>query len=74
MKSDPTISPAEPADANSTGTAAAAVITAYERRMAHEIKHPVFGYRVNYCRALDVQARLLAAHCEIPEYAPFTTR
>ena len=53
-----------------------AVITAYERRMAHEIKHPVFGYRVNYRRALDVQARLLAAHLtgEIPEYTAFTTR
>lgn len=53
-----------------------AVISAYERRMAHEIKHPVFGYRVNYRRALDVQARLLAAHLtgEIPEYTPFTTR
>lgn len=52
------------------------VITAYERRMAHEIKHPVFGYRVNYRRAIDVQARLLAAHLtgEIPEYTPFTTR
>jgi CRISP-associated protein Cas1 len=53
-----------------------AVISAYERRMAHEIKHPVFGYRVSYRRALDVQARLLAAHLtdEIPDYTPFTTR
>lgn len=52
------------------------VIAAYERRMAHEIKHPVFGYRVSYRRALDVQARILAAHLteEIPEYTPFTTR
>lgn len=52
------------------------VIAAYERRMAHEIKHPVFGYRVNYRRAIDVQARILAAHLtgEIPEYTPFTTR
>jgi CRISPR-associated protein Cas1 len=53
-----------------------AVITAYERRMAHEIKHPVFGYRVNYRRALDVQARILAAHLtgDLPAYTPFTTR
>ena len=53
-----------------------AVISAYERRMSHEIKHPVFGYRVNYRRALDVQSRLLAAHLtgEIPHYTPFTTR
>lgn len=53
-----------------------AVINAYERRMAHEIKHPVFGYRVNYRRALDVQGRILAAYLtgELPEYTPFTTR
>ena len=53
-----------------------AVLSAYERRMAQEIKHPVFGYRVNYRRALDVQARLLAAHLtgELPEYTAFTTR
>ncbi|GEL17533.1 CRISPR-associated endonuclease Cas4/Cas1 [Pseudonocardia asaccharolytica] len=53
-----------------------AAISAYERRMSHEIKHPVFGYRVNYRRALDVQARLLAAHLtgELPEYTAFTTR
>lgn len=53
-----------------------AVIAAYERRMNHEIKHPVFGYRVTYRRALDVQARILAAHLtgETPVYTPFTTR
>ncbi len=53
-----------------------AVLSAYERRMAQEIKHPVFGYRVNYRRALDVQARILAAHLtgELPEYTAFTTR
>lgn len=53
-----------------------AVINAYERRMAHEIKHPVFGYRVSYRRALDVQGRILAAHLtgELDAYTPFTTR
>jgi len=53
-----------------------AVIAEYERRMGHEVKHPVFGYRVTYRRALDVQARLLAAHLtgETDEYTPFTTR
>lgn len=53
-----------------------AVLTAYERRMAGEIKHPVFGYRVSYRRALEVQARILAAHLtrELDEYTPFTTR
>ena len=52
------------------------VLTAYERRMSHEIRHPVFGYRVNYRRAIDVQARILGAHLsgELSEYTPFTTR
>lgn len=52
------------------------VIRAYERRMSHEIKHPLFGYRVSYRRAIDVQARLLAAHLlgEIDDYTPFVTR
>lgn len=53
-----------------------AVLRAYERRMDHEIVHPQFGYTVNYRRALDVQARMLAGHLlgEIPEYQPFVTR
>jgi CRISPR-associated protein Cas1 len=53
-----------------------AVISAYERRMSHEIKHPVFGYRVTYRRALEIQARLLGAQLvgETPAYTPFTTR
>jgi len=52
------------------------VIRAYERRMSHEIKHPLFGYRVSYRRAVDVQARLLAAHLlgELDDYTPFVTR
>lgn len=53
-----------------------AVMSAYERRMASEIRHPVFGYQVSYRRVLEVQARLLAAYMlnDIPEYTPFTTR
>lgn len=52
------------------------VIAAYERRMDQEIRHPVFGYRVNYRRALNVQGRMLAAHLtgELLDYSPFTTR
>lgn len=44
--------------------------------MANEIKHPTFGYRVSYRRAIEVQGRLLAAHFlgEVPDYVPFTTR
>jgi CRISPR-associated protein Cas1 len=51
-------------------------LRAYERRMSQQIKHPVFGYRVSYRRALEVQCRLLAAHLlgEIDEYSPMVTR
>jgi CRISP-associated protein Cas1 len=45
------------------------LIAAFERRLATEITHPVFGYRVSYRRLLEVQARLLGRHLagEIPE-------
>jgi CRISPR-associated endonuclease Cas1/CRISPR-associated protein Cas4 len=45
------------------------LIAAFERRMATEITHPVFGYRLSYRRVLEVQARLLGRHLmgEIPE-------
>lgn len=53
-----------------------AVLTAYERRLGHELTHPVFGYKITYRRVLEVQARLLAAHLmgEVPEYVPVVTR
>lgn len=53
-----------------------AFLAAYERRLDHEITHPVFGYKVTYRRAMDVQARLLAAYLtgEVDEYVPFMTR
>lgn len=53
-----------------------AVIAAYERRMTTELTHPVFGYRTSYRRALEIQARLLAALLlgDTPEYRPLTTR
>lgn len=53
-----------------------AALRAYERRLDHEITHPHFGYRVTYRRALEVQARMLAAHLvgELPSYIPFVTR
>jgi CRISPR-associated protein Cas1 len=49
---------------------------AYERRMQHLITHPIFDYKVSYRRALELQARLLAAVCtgELPTYPPFLTR
>ena len=48
----------------------------YERRMAQEITHPVFGYRVSYRRVLELQARLLSRYLfgEIPVYPVFITR
>ncbi len=51
-------------------------ITAFERRMSHEVTHPLFGYRISYRRLLELQARLLARHLlgEISEYPNFTTR
>lgn len=53
-----------------------AVLTAYERRLDVEIRHPVFGYRVSYRRLLEVQTRILAAAVldEIPSYTPIVTR
>ena len=36
-----------------------ALITAYERRVTHEFRHPVFGYRVTWRRAMEVQARMV---------------
>lgn len=53
-----------------------AVLRAYERRLDHEITHPHFGYQVTYRRAMEVQARMLAAHLlsELPQYTPFVTR
>ena len=53
-----------------------AVLRAYERRLASEVTHPRFGYRVSYRRVMEVQARLLAAVLlgEIAEYPAFVTR
>jgi CRISPR-associated protein Cas1 len=52
------------------------VLLAYERRLGHLARHPLFGYRTTYRRAFEVQARLLGAWLlgEIPTYRPFTTR
>jgi CRISPR-associated protein Cas1 len=52
------------------------VIKAWERRMATHIKHPMFGYQVSYRRAVELQARILAARLtgELPSYQPLVTR
>lgn len=49
---------------------------AYERRVRQEVTHPLFGYKLDYRRVLQVQARLLARAVtgEIPSYPGFQTR
>lgn len=51
-------------------------IQAYEKRLAQEVLHPVFGYRVSYRRVLELQARLLTRFLlgEIDQLPPFKTR
>jgi CRISPR-associated protein Cas1 len=51
-------------------------IAAFERRLSHEITHPLFGYRLSYRRLLELQARLLGRFLlgELDEYPNFTTR
>lgn len=53
-----------------------AFLAAYERRLAQEITHPVFGYRISYRRVFEIQARLLARTIlgEIPELPAFRPR
>jgi CRISPR-associated protein Cas1 len=53
-----------------------AFFRAYEQRMDTLVTHPLFGYRVNYRRVLEIQARLLARVLtgEIGAYPVFTTR
>ena len=48
----------------------------FEQRMDSLIIHPVFGYKVSYRRAIELQFRILARVLtgEIPEYIPFMTR
>lgn len=53
-----------------------AVIRAWERRMSTQVRHPTFGYAVSYRRAIELQARILAACLigEFPQYEPLVTR
>lgn len=48
----------------------------FEERLLEEIQHPYFGYRTNYRRCIELQARLLAKFLsgEIPEYLPLNVR
>lgn len=53
-----------------------AFIGAFERRLSHEVTHPLFGYQVSYRAVLELQARLLGRHLlgELDEYPNFITR
>ena len=61
---------------NLTRAGRTAVLRAYERRLAQEIHHPLFGYRASWRRVIDIQARLLGRHLlgETPCYRPIETR
>ena len=51
-------------------------ISTFERRLGHEVVHPLFAYRVSYRRLMEMQARLFGRYLlgELPEYPNFTTR
>ncbi len=53
-----------------------AFFRAYEQRMDTLVTHPLFGYRLNYRRMLEIQTRLLARVVtgEMTKYPVFTTR
>jgi CRISP-associated protein Cas1 len=44
--------------------------------MTTEVRHPMFGHAVSYRRAVELQARILAARLtgELPTYEPLVTR
>jgi len=52
------------------------VLRAAERRLAQEVTHPTFGYRVSYRRVFELEVRLLSRHLlgELPTYEPLVTR
>lgn len=52
------------------------LIAAYERRLAQEVKHPLFGYPCTYRRVFELEARLLGRYLlgEIDEYPGFEAR
>lgn len=53
-----------------------ALIATYERRVGSEFRHPRFGYRVTWRRAMEIQARLFLAVVmgEADRYEPIVAR
>ena len=50
-------------------------LQSFERKMNDEFKHPTFGYRCTYRRAVELQARLLSRHLqEGVAYKPLVLR
>ncbi len=51
-------------------------IATFERRLTQEITHPLFGYRVEFRRLMEIQSRLLGRFLlgEINQYPNFVTR
>ncbi len=51
-------------------------IATYERRIAMEVAHPVFGYKCSYRRIFEIEARLLGRWLtrELDKYVPFQIR
>lgn len=48
----------------------------YEERLSSEITHPIFGYRTDYRKCIELQARLIRKWLleDIPVYKPFEVR
>jgi CRISPR-associated protein Cas1 len=59
-----------------TPTGRKALIATYERRVLSEFMHPVFGYRVTWRRAMEIQARMFLAFVlgERSDYKPIVLR
>ena len=64
------------AGCNFTDAGRKAFFGVYGRRMADEVTHPVFGYKLSYRRMIVLHARMIAAWLvgEVPTLAFLTTR
>ena len=65
-----------PLGVNLTSSGRKKFIAAFERRLSHEVTHPLFGYRIAYRRLIEIQSRLLGRYLmgEIDSYPNFITR
>ena len=65
-----------PIGVNLSDTGRKRFIATFERRLSQDVTHPIFGYRVEYRRLLEVQSRLFGRHLlgEIGHYPNFVTR